>query len=348
MRFLAFMTAIFFLFASLVISVAWRNQLSRATSSDPQDDSHLGTALTFSHAVYVKDWDNTDVEFVLPSREQDGTFRLSNNFKDSSKAFNRLAKNGWHLYFNEIRATGHTPQDTQILTGSKMESKKLTFVIAFRGSDKPEDYLYTNCKHEPIPLDALKQKSLSPGLSGDNMGKSSDTPIIASVISGAWTAWVSNLRSGSPALVHRGYTEQACSALSAKIIDPADMSQLTIVEALSKYPKADFILTGHSSGGAAAHILAALADELGLNQHGRIRVRTFAAAGAFNKTAQQRYEKADSINYVIAGDPILFANSFSGYGPIGLNILIPASANISNYSRTVHEMTAYEERLKNH
>lgn len=349
MRIKALVIAVSFLSAGLILAAAWHNHNSRVTSTDLTRDDFLGPALVFSHAVYVKDWDSVDAGFALACREEDGTYRLRNNGADSSKAFNRLAMTGWRLLFSEIRATGQVSQDTQILTGSrKAPDNKPTFVIAFRGSDKREDYLYTNCKNKPIPFESVKNYSLSPGPARITYDMPADTATVTSMIMGAWNAWLSNFRSGSPVLVHRGYAEQVCFALAAKVADPIDGAHLSILEALGKYPSATVIITGHSSGGAAAHILAALAEELGLNRQGRIRTRTFAAAGAFNNAARQRYNDLDIINYAIAGDPILYANDFSGYRLPGVNIVIPAPANSANYSRSVHEMTAYEERLKTH
>ncbi len=345
MRIKAFVIAVAFLSAGLILA-AWHNHNSRVTSADLTRDVYLGTALAFSHAVYVKDWDSVDAGFAAACREEDGTYRLRNNGAGSSKAFNRLAITGWRLLFSEIRTTGHGPQDTQMLTGSKKAPNgEPIFVIAFRGSDKREDYLYTNCRNKPIPFEPVRNYSLSPGPARITYDVPADTATVTSMIMGSWNAWLSNLRSGSPVLVHGGYVEQVWFASAAKVVDPVDGSHLTILEALGRYPAATFIITGHSSGGAAAHILAALAEEMGLNQQGRIRTRTFAAAGAFNNAARQRYNGLDIINYAIAGDPILFANDFSGYGLPGANIVIPAPSNSANYSRSVHEMTAYEEWL---
>jgi hypothetical protein len=335
---------LFIILAGLALLSGWLGATRQAAPTVPIDDIHLKTALDFAHAVYVKDWDGSPWRFHQASRDEDGSYRLRNKGWKSSLAFIRLSGT-WNLYFNEITSGNRSPQDAQILTGSRMEpGGKIAFVVAFRGSDKPEDFLFTNCRNFPIAWEGSITAEHWRAKERNYIME----PFYISVISMIFdfvVTWISNLLPSSPVFAHQGYAEQVFCALSAKIVDPVDGTYLTIVEALKKYPAADYIITGHSSGGSAAHIMSAYAWEMGLNRENRIHTRTFAAAGSFNYAGQIKYSKLDNINYVIDEDPILVLNSICGYGSLGVNVILPVSSKKYDYSRTIHEMTAYEDHL---
>jgi hypothetical protein len=314
---------------------------------DQIEDSNMELALNFAYAAYVKEWDGSAERFDHDFREEDGSYHLRNQTLHSSEALNRLGRTGWNLYFNEIGVSSQQKQDAQILTGSKIQADhQITFVVAFRGSDKLEDYLFTNLKNEPTALSGIES-------SQHWLQKTRIRKIIEQFFAITGTAmvfntlvvWFSNIFPASPILVHLGYVEQVSYALSAKIVDPVDGAYLTILEALKKYPSADFIITGHSSGGGDAHVLSVLVWQMGLNHHKRIHTRTFAAAGAFNHAGQEKYKELDNINYFISGDPIMFVNDVSGYGPIGVNVILPASPIDAKYTRAIHDVEAYKNQL---
>lgn len=314
----------------------------------PADDKYLQTALDFALAAYVKDWDGAPWLFLSAARDTYGSYPLRNENWQSSKAFTRLSRS-WNLYFNEIRSGNRAPLDAQILTGSRLgPDNEPVFVVAFRGSDKLEDYLFTNCKNGPVAWEGLTAPRRLPET--DRAGPVPALPYIPGLMAMAFSTavtWATNFVPSPPVFAHHGYTEQVLCALSAKIVDPRDGKQLTLLEALAKYPAADFIITGHSSGGSAAQILSALIWETGEDRGGRIHTRTFAAAGSFNCAGRVKYSRLDSVNYVNAADPILFLNGLTGYEPLGVNVLLPALPKTATSGRTAHEMTVYEDQLAN-
>ncbi|SMC31818.1 Lipase (class 3) [Sporomusa malonica] len=309
-------------------------------------DNYMDIALSFSHAAYVQEWDRAPESFDFAPSDADGSYKLNLPGWDSSKAFNRLARSGWKLYFNYSGADVRL-QDTQILTGSRVDpNNKLTFVVAFRGSNNIFDYLFTNLKNDPVSLTGI---SVSDKFEVEYwrhvVWDQHAVPSIVVMTRNAMTTWLTNLTSVVLVCVHRGYMEQVLYSLDAKVIDPVSGGLLSVVEALDKYPDADFVITGHSSGGGAAQILSALVLERGGREQ-NIHIRTFATAGAFNYAGQAKYRNLDSINYFIPNDPILIVNTLTGYGPLGIHIMVPPTRQFSQNNKTVHEMTAYEEQLR--
>ncbi|WP_169716741.1 lipase family protein [Sporomusa acidovorans] len=307
----------------------------------------MDIALLFAHAVYVREWDGVPEAFEFASRHADGSYILKRPGWDSSKAFNKLARSGWKLYFNHIGVDAIRLQDTQILTGSKVNlNSKLTVVVAFRGSDNIFDYLFTNCKNNPVSLTQLQMTGNSELEDFNLIWDQYTVPSITVMTCNVMTTWLSNRVSKAPILVHKGYMEQVACGLNAKVVDPVNGDLLSVKDMVNKYPDAEFVIAGHSSGGGAAQILSTLLYEKGIGRQ-NIHLRTFATAGAFNYRGQAKYRDIDSINYFIVGDPIQIVNDLTGFGPLGVSIMVSPTHRFSQNSRTVHEMTAYEEQLSN-
>ncbi|WP_425058093.1 lipase family protein [Sporomusa carbonis] len=307
----------------------------------------MDVALSFAHAVYVKEWDAIPEQFNFTPRDPDGSYELKRPGWDSSKAFNKIARSGWKLYFNHIGVDANRLRDIQILTGSKIgTNNKPAFVIAFRGSTSIFDYLFTNCKNNPVSLTGLRMLgNFKVEYSRNVIWDQYDVPSLAVMTCNVMTTRLSNLTAEAPVFVHWGYMEKVVYGLDAKVIDPVNGGLLSVVEALDKYPDADFVITGHSSGGGAAQVLSALVYEMGFCRQ-NIHIRTFATAGAFNYTGQTQYKSLDSINYFLPNDPILIVNNLTGYGPLGVSVMVPPTRRFSQNSTTVHEMTAYDEQLR--
>lgn len=310
-------------------------------------DNYIDVTLLFAHAAYVQEWDGGTEQFEFATRYADGSYKLKRLGWDSAKAFNKLARSGWKLYFNYILVDANKLQDAQVLTGSRITPNgKLTVVVAFRGSDNIFDYLFTNCKNDPVSLTGIRTpSSVKVEYLSNLIWNQNDVPSIIVMACNAMTTWLSNIASEAPMLVHKGYLEQVARAMNAKIIDPISGDLFSVKDVLDKYPDADFVITGHSSGGGAAQILSILICEMGVCPK-NIHIRTFATAGALNYTGQAKYRSLDAINYFITGDPILIVNDLTGYGPLGVSIMVKPTRPFSQNSRTVHEMTAYEEQLR--
>lgn len=304
---------VFIIYTAVDLLICYRqiNDTAQYNSYQQSEDRYRYIAAMFATAAYVRDWDDDPALFFAMPRTGRGDFFLQHPGWECSVAFSKLTRDfTWLLYFTQINTTPDgLDQDTQILTGSRLSDGKPIFVVAFRGSDKLNDYLYTNFRSQPIEI----------------ASKFNEQPATR---------------------VHRGFAEQALSGFQALVFDPVSGRVMTVREAMQTYPEAEMIVAGHSAGGGTAQVFTIMAQQMQLNTNGRIHTRTFAPAGALLQQNDVVDLSLDAINYFIPGDLIFLANHLSGYMVVGTNVILPPSKRFNNYTRELHEMTTYMDQLR--
>lgn len=109
-------------------------------------------------------------------------------------------------------------------------------------------------------------------------------------------------------MVHKGFHQYVQTALSADVQPPVgEQPGRKLHELLLAHPDWRVYLTGHSSGGSAATLLAARLVSMGVKP-AQLKIVSFAAPAVGNKAFAEKYSAdLDLIRVVVEGDPIPIA-----------------------------------------